>query len=213
MSHSEPVVVVSRDGRRGVIGRLARQTSGGKPQILVRFEHGREILVPVDMLSRQEDGSFRLSATVEELEAESLRRTGSDETIVVPVAEERLEVDRRTVETGRVRVRKVVHDREELVDEPLLREAIEVDRVAIGQMVDKPPEVRREGDTLIIPVVEEVLVVEKRLVLKEEIHIKGRQSIARDPQTVALRSEEVIVERLEPRERQVGEGADPPADV
>lgn len=36
------------------------------------------------------------------------------------------------------------------------------------------PEIRTEGDVTIVPVLEEVLVVEKRLVLKEELHIRRR---------------------------------------
>jgi hypothetical protein len=46
--------------------------------------------------------------------------------------------------------------------------------MAIDRGVDVAPEVRVEGNVTIIPVLEEVLVVEKRLVLKEKLHISYR---------------------------------------
>jgi len=58
--------------------------------------------------------------------------------------------------------------------------------------------VRYEGDTIIIPVLEEVLVVEKRLMLKEEIHITQHHEEFHQPQHVVLRNEDIAVERLAP---------------
>jgi len=66
-----------------------------------------------------------------------------------------------------------------------------VDRVVAG-----PVPVRHEGDTMIVPVLEEVLVVEKRLVLKEELRVTRRRVETREPQTVTLRREDVVVERF-----------------
>jgi uncharacterized protein (TIGR02271 family) len=93
---------------------------------------------------------------------------------------------------------------EEFVDEPLLEEEVEVERVAINRIVDGPLPVRYEGDTMIVPLLEEVLVVEKRLVLKEELRITKRQHKTRKPQRVTLRSEEVRVEHLDSSEQQRG---------
>jgi stress response protein YsnF len=90
---------------------------------------------------------------------------------VIPLFEERLAVTRQVVPTARVQVSRVTHSREELVDELLSREKVEVERVAIGQTVETMPPVREEGDYLIIPVVEEVLKIERVLVLKEEVRI------------------------------------------
>jgi uncharacterized protein (TIGR02271 family) len=121
-----------------------------------------------------------------------------DEKIVVPVIEEHLEVHKRELETGGVRIRKVVNEREEVVDVPLLREEIEIERVAVNRIVDGKVEVRYEGDTMIVPVLEEVLVTEKRLMLKEELRVTRKRRSERSPQSVTLRSEEVVVERIEP---------------
>jgi uncharacterized protein (TIGR02271 family) len=113
------------------------------------------------------------------------------------VLQEELEVGTRVVETGRVRIQKLVHEREELVDPPLQREEIVVERVPVNRIVEGPVAVRSEGDTLIIPLLEEVLVVEKRLLLKEELHLTKRQVEVHSPQRVRLRREEAVIERIE----------------
>ncbi|KYF63213.1 YsnF/AvaK domain-containing protein [Sorangium cellulosum] len=125
--------------------------------------------------------------------------------LIVPVVAQELEVKKRTVESGRVRITKEVRERVEEIEEPLARERVFVERVAIDQVVTEPPATRQEGDTLIVPVVEEVLVIEKRLVLKEELRITRVRSVEPSPPVhVTLRSEDVRVERVPPRE---GDGA------
>jgi stress response protein YsnF len=83
----------------------------------------------------------------------------------------------------------------EVVDEALQSEEVDVERVTINRPIDEPPAVRHEGDILIIPLLEEVLFVEKRLVLREEIRIKKVQKEIRAPQQVTLRQEQVEIER------------------
>ena len=122
----------------------------------------------------------------------------------MPVVEEQLSVGRREVETGRVRFTKRVLEDEVLVDEPIIREEVEVVRVPIGRQVAAPVPAREEGGTLIIPVLEEVLVVEKRLVLVEELHVSKRRVEGRDPRRITLRKEEVSVDRLDGQEHQDG---------
>lgn len=91
-----------------------------------------------------------------------------------------------------------MREHEETVDEPLLREQVNVERVAINQLVDGPIAVRQDGDTMIIPVLEEVLVIEKRLMLKEELRVTVQRTTVHDPQTVTLRTEEINIERIDP---------------
>jgi stress response protein YsnF len=50
----------------------------------------------------------------------------------------------------------------------------------------------------IIPVLEEVLVVEKRLVLKEEVHIRSTTSGEDVEVPVTLRRQRAVVERVGP---------------
>lgn len=116
--------------------------------------------------------------------------------VVIPVIEEELRVGREIIETGKVRVSKKISEHEETVDEPILREQVSVERVQVNEYVDAPPEARQEGDTLIIPVLQEKLVVQKRLLLVEELHIRKQVAETREPQTVTLRKEEVEVGRI-----------------
>jgi uncharacterized protein (TIGR02271 family) len=127
---------------------------------------------------------------------EALRRAGGD-TEVIPVVEESLRVGRRSVETGRVRIHKVVREEQQVVDEPTRREEVTVERVPVNRYVEATPQPRQEGDTTVYPVVEEVVVVQRRLMLKEEVRVTKRVTETREPQTVTLRSEEVKIERLE----------------
>lgn len=118
------------------------------------------------------------------------------ESVSLPVIEEQLKVDKEIVETGKVHISKKVHEEEEMIDLPGSREELDIERVAINQYVEEaPPAIRHEGDKMIIPVLREVAVVEKRLVLVEELHVTKRQVKTEDRQSVSLRKEEVNVDR------------------
>jgi uncharacterized protein (TIGR02271 family) len=130
-------------------------------------------------------------------------KTRQDESI--PIAEEELRVEKRQTVTGRVRVRTEVDTVEELARASLDTETVEVQRVPIDRMVDTAPTVRTEGDVTIVPVVEEVVVVEKRLVLKEELHIRRRRTTKDVEIPVTLRKQRAVVERLPPDDGQDSE--------
>jgi uncharacterized protein (TIGR02271 family) len=117
------------------------------------------------------------------------------EEMVIPVVDEEVTIQTRQRQSGIVEIRKTVHERTETVDQPLLSEAVEVERVTINRIVEEPVSVRQEGDTMIIPLLEEVLVVEKRLLLREEVHIKKLRREVHDPQEVLLREERVEIVR------------------
>ena len=91
---------------------------------------------------------------------------------VIPLLAEELSVERRRVETGRVLATVTTKHHEQVIEEELVHEQVEIERVPIGRTVEAIPPVREEGDTTIVPVVEEVLVIERRLVLKEEVHLR-----------------------------------------
>jgi stress response protein YsnF len=118
----------------------------------------------------------------------------------VPVVEEQALVRKRRKVTGAVRVRTVVREAEEVVEEPFLVERVEVERVPVGRWVEGPVATRQEGDTTIIPVLEEVVVVERRLRLVEEVRVTKRRRAETASERVALRREEVVVERLDAAE-------------
>lgn len=115
---------------------------------------------------------------------------------VIPLLEEEVSVSKRVVPTSRVQVSRVTHSHEQLVDELLSREQVEVERVAIDKPIDAMPSVREEGDSIIVPVVEEVLKIERLLILKEEVRIRRVKGTERYQERVTLRKQEAVVTRL-----------------
>jgi stress response protein YsnF len=120
--------------------------------------------------------------------------------IVIPVQQEEAWIEKRIVDSGRgVRIHKTVAEHSCLIDERLMREHVEVNRVPVDRIVplDQAPATRQEGDTLVIPVLEEVLVVERRLRIKEELHITRTRREEPHAEHVLLKSEQVSVERFD----------------
>ena len=70
------------------------------------------------------------------------------------------------------------------------------------------PPVREEGDTIVVPIVEEVLVVERRLFLKEEVSIRRVRSTERHQETVTVRHQEAVVTRLPVESPATGQSPD-----
>ena len=118
------------------------------------------------------------------------------EALVIPVVAESLALRKRMLDRGAVRVHMTVGEREVVVDEPTAEDRVTVERVAINQPIDKPVRPRVEGDTTIIPVMKEVLLVRKQLMLVEEVRLTKTRVEVRQPQTVTLRAEEAQVERV-----------------
>ena len=82
---------------------------------------------------------------------------------------------------------------------------MQIDRIPIGRQIDAQPPVRQEGDTTILPVVEETIVVERRLILKEEIHIQRLHVSERHQEAVILRKQEAVITRIEPNNAELQE--------
>jgi len=117
--------------------------------------------------------------------------------VIIPVIEEEVVADAQPVKTGGVRVEKHVETRIRRIDTPLLHEQVEVRHVPINRVVTEAPPVRRKGDTVIVPVVEEELVVTKRLVLKEEIHLIKKRTKERFVKEVEVERERAEVRRTD----------------
>ena len=118
-----------------------------------------------------------------------------EEVASIPLVEERLDVTKTEVETGRLKVRISVEEREERVAAELARDEVEIRRVPKNEPVGEAPRVRTEGDLTIIPVVEEQLVIEKRLVLVEELHVSRKTQSESREIPVTLRREQADIER------------------
>ncbi len=118
--------------------------------------------------------------------------------VTIPVIEEHLTVDKKEIETGRVTITKKVHSEQQQVEIPVVEEEVDVQRIPFNQYIEStPPAVRYEGEKTIIPILKEVLVVEKKLVLVEEVHITRKKNHSKISQQETLRQEEIIVNRVD----------------
>ena len=211
MTTKAPAIVRGRDGLLGTIIDRESESSGvAEATVDVLLDDGRRLLVPSEFLKLRPDGGYDLALSAGEIG----RLSGADraeaesDRVVVPIVAEEAEIGKRRVESGRVRVRKTVRSTEQVVDEPVVREEVEVERVPINRVLDEPIGPRQEGDTLIVPLLEEVLVIEKRLMLREEVRITRRRVEQRSSQTITLRSEQATIERIEGEDRPDSRGID-----
>jgi stress response protein YsnF len=105
---------------------------------------------------------------------------------------------------SRGRVATITREHEHLVDEVLSHERVEIEHVPIDCQVDAVPPVRKEGNTTVLPVVEEVVVVERRLILKEEIRITRVHGTEHHRESVMLREQDAVITRSEAGPNAVG---------
>lgn len=115
----------------------------------------------------------------------------------IPIVEEELQISKKQVSDGKVRIRTPVDLVEEVATANLQEQRVEITRVPVDKVVEEVPALRTEGDTIIVPILEEVLVVEKRLVLKEELHIRRRVAQENVEVPVTLRKQRAVIERLD----------------
>jgi len=216
------MVVMGPEGQLGTVDEVIYENTGDPARVMVRRDNGDNMLLQPGSY-RVENGVLHLGAGgtgqasqqlisgasgqaigEDPYRTQQIATAGSVETLdvaagegmVIPVIREELRVTRREVERGGVRVHKRVEEREEVVDQPTYREEVTVERVTLGQPIEQEIGSRQEGDTLIIPVLEEMLVVEKRLVLKEEIRITKRRIEETEQARIVLRQEHVEIEEL-----------------
>lgn len=189
--------VFDRVRQHGTIQEVLQHTDAELTQVLVETEQGAQYLLPATLLQRDENGVLRLPLRFDQVVVQSTDGEGPDEVrIVLPILEETLDVTKREQVTGRVRITKSVDEREAVVDDTLAGEEVIVERVPINRLVETPAKQRHEGETLIIPIHKEVLVVEKQLMLVEELHISKEKTEEPVHRTVTLRRQDVTVERV-----------------
>lgn len=152
-----------------------------QPNTSLQLADGRTILLPTSLL---------LPAP-----PQALKPTNIEEAVVFPIVEERLEVGKRTLETGKVTLEKHVHEYEETLDVPLAVRSYDIERVVLNQPVEAAPPVRHEGHTTIYPIIEEQLILTTQLILKEEVRVTRRDTERRDTRTVTLKRESIEVTR------------------
>lgn len=150
----------------------------------LHFADGRSIRVPTALFQHESH---------QEPMPETL--LSNKDAILIPLIEEQLQVEKRTVVTGKVRLQKSAESYEVTINEPLAVNTWKVERIVKNETVAQAPLPRQEGATMIYPRVEERLVITKELRLVEEIRVTQEISERHDPQTVTLRRENLSVER------------------
>ena len=128
------------------------------------------------------------------------------EDLRIPLQVEEVSVSRREIKKANVQIALTTGTRELLIDEELTHARVAFERVPIDRVVEVAPPIRQEGDITIIPVVEEVVVVERRLVLKEEVRVQRVSTKERHQESVVLRQQEAVITREQP------DSQSPPAD-
>lgn len=181
--------------RRGIVHSNHGINPTPEHPLIIKFADGSTISLSHGSLQQQADGSWIVSD-----DAVEVLNLAEAESHVIPVVEEVVQVHKRAVESGGVRVRKHVEQVEQLVESQLRHEDVAVERIPINQYVadDFNATPRQEGDTLIIPVLEEVVVVQKRLMVREEIRLTKRVQQHIESQPVTLRREHISFESIEP---------------
>lgn len=112
----------------------------------------------------------------------------------VPIVEEQLSIGKRMREGRTVTVTNRPVKFQETVSVPLRKEHVEVERFAIGRVVDRIPDVREEDGLTIIPVVEERLIIQRELVLVEEVHLRRISETVQEEHTFDLRRTAVDID-------------------
>lgn len=192
------MTVRATDGIVGTVEQvMTESTSGAMTSFVLLMESGERVEVPASLVdidaSTQE---VRLLAGRESLTVGMSALDAVGDRLTVPVHEEVLVPTTRPIELGEVRVHKRVEEVPTEVVADVQRDDVHVERVPVGRPIDAVPAARNEGETIVIPVVEEVLVTEKRLVLKEEIRITRRRVTERVPVRGTVRREVVEVEEV-----------------
>lgn len=216
------MAVEDANGIVGTVQAIEREAAGGTPRVHIMRHDGTRMTLTPNMFSVVGDvlhlvgpgmqqssefdpyrtqalptGDQLLQSQASLTPQQGMIEVEQGEELRIPVIREEAVVRTRQVERGGVRVHKTVGEREEVIEQPTYHEEVQVERIAIGQQVDRIPDVREEGDTLIIPVVEEMLVVEKRLVLKEEVRITRHRTQTIEQARVVLREEQIVIEDID----------------
>lgn len=177
----------------------------GKLQVHLLRENEQALVIPIRLLTLT-DEEYHVRIAFDEClqgdisEGQDATSSVHEASHSIPVWEEVMEVEKKLVDSGKgVRVEKKVYERKENVTVSLLQEEIKVTRIPKQKILapNEMPLPRQEGDTYIVPVFREVLVVEKRLCLEEEVHITKQKKSVESSQSIPLKSEHVSVQRFD----------------
>ncbi len=121
----------------------------------------------------------------------------ADLVATIPVFQEEAFVDKRLIDTEQVRIRTSSEEESVLVRETVSTDQVEIRRIAVERAVEHAPAIREEDGVTIVPILEERLVVEKRLFVVEEIHIVRTRQVEAVELPTTLRRTRVDVDRTD----------------
>lgn len=151
-------------------------------------------------MDEETKSGVREKSTVEAASAKEVGRSGFQPSPTVQLLEESLDIAKRETVRGTVRVQVRTEAANEIASVALDHTSVDVRRVPMERKVDAPPAIRTEGDTTIVPVIEERVVMVKHLYVVEEIHIRRRVEQELSSTPVQLRRQVASVEYVEPEE-------------
>ena len=181
---------------------LTQGVSEDESRILARLPDDKILSIPIDILTSNGNSKFLLPISFKKLVStiipgkyEEKASLDSQSAITIPVIEEVPVITKKMTETEKVKIKKTVTESPYSKDELLLKEEIVIEHVPRDEIRTEPAQIRYEGDSMIIPVQEEILVVEKKIKIREELHISWRRTETKKTVTMNLKSEDVTVER------------------
>ncbi|ARJ41398.1 hypothetical protein B1H58_04840 [Pantoea alhagi] len=115
----------------------------------------------------------------------------------IPLAEEQAEVSTQRVVDRRIRISRSTTTAEKLLETELWHEEVKIEHIEKNEPVEEGyfPQVRQEGDVLIVPVIEEQVEIIRHYILKEEVHIHKLKKSEQFQQKVTLRSQEIEINK------------------
>lgn len=189
--------VVSMDGIE--VGTVQRV---GENDLVVRLPDGTETMrVPFDVIDEATSTPDRIviHGAVGDFEAagghQQVTEPGDIQTLPL-VAEEAI-AHVREVDRGRLIIDKRVELVPHEANVDIGTDRVEIERVPVNEEVETPPVTRQEGDTLIVPVIEEVLVVTRRYRVVEEVHVRKIRDVETQTFQEDLKREVVDIREID----------------
>lgn len=186
----------------GATAWLDGPVADGQP-VTVRLASGEPVRLTADLVQRRPDGSYVARVSFADVAAGAVQASNPTGETLLEI-EERLSVGRVLREVDRALVSVRTGSTKQTVTEPAWRETVSVRREAVDEVVTTVEDVRHEGNVTIVPMYEEVVVVQRQLVLKERLHVTIAREETNVPHTVVLRHQYVEVERQPVRDAPPG---------
>jgi uncharacterized protein (TIGR02271 family) len=129
--------------------------------------------------------------------AENNNTSNKKENEIIRVHQEGIDISKKVVDRRKISLHKSVNTETVSHDIPLLHDNIRIEHITFNKEVAEIPKIREKGNMIIIPVIEEVAVVTKKIMLVKEIHITNEQTEKIEHIETSLRKESVTIDKKE----------------